>query len=77
MQYKVVNLSGLPLNTGYKIIYDENGNKTTELNKTIMPTITESETEEVELSVEGILNYLGSQGWEVISFEDGVFVLKK
>lgn len=77
MQYKVVNMSGLPLNTGYKIIYDEDNNKTTEAIKTVMPAITGSETEEVEFSVEGILNYLGTQGWELVSFDEDVYVLKK
>ena len=42
-----------------------------------MPAITGSETEEVEFSVEGILNYLGTQGWELVSFDDDVYVLKK
>lgn len=77
--YKVLSLSGYPLNTGYKIVYSKEDNtKQTEVDKVTMKAITGSDTELVENSIEGILNYLESKGWKLFGFdEDKMFIFVK
>lgn len=77
--YKVLSLSGYPLNTGYKIVYSKEDNtKQTVADKVTMKAITGSDTELVENSIEGILNYLESKGWKLFSFdEDKMFIFVK
>lgn len=77
--YKVLSLSGYPLNTGYKIVYSKEDNtKQTAVDKVAMKAITGSDTELVENSIEGILNYLESKGWKLFGFdEDKMFIFVK
>lgn len=76
--YKVISLSGYPLNTGYKIVHHKDGTKTTEVDKIAMPAVTGNSNTLVENSVEGVLNYLETQGWKLFNFDDDMmFVFTK
>lgn len=76
MEYKVIVLN-LPSEPSYNFTMVD-GKSEKVVRKVTMPSVTGSDTELIDYSLQAALNRLGKDGWELVNFDDqNMFIFKR
>lgn len=76
MEYKVIVLN-LPSEPSYNFTMVD-GKPEKVVRKVTMPSVTGSDTELIDYSLQAALNRLGKDGWELVNFDDqNMFIFKR